>query len=156
LGHAEILGIKDPPRDCSFGTIHTTSVRPFAPWWFDWIIFAGKASKEAAEGIVFGAEYSWDVFPDDNGRKKSICSAALVVFIGDLTKYKGKVAARIVERIAQAGDGECLARRAAAEHINGLHEAVADCAGDLGHIAQVRHVRIVMRQHGACESINLG
>ena len=31
LGQAEILGVQDPPRDCSFGSIHTTSVRPFLP-----------------------------------------------------------------------------------------------------------------------------
>jgi hypothetical protein len=52
LGQAEILGIKDPPRDCSFGSIHSTSVLPFAPWRFQWAIFPGKASQKASEGIV--------------------------------------------------------------------------------------------------------
>jgi hypothetical protein len=49
-----MLGIKNPPRDCSLGAIHNTSVRPFAPWWDERIIFAGKSCKEAAEGVVCG------------------------------------------------------------------------------------------------------
>ena len=68
LGHSEILGVEDAPRDCSFGTKHTTCVRPFTPCWDEWLIFTGKPRKEAAKGIVFCVEHSWDVLPEDDGR----------------------------------------------------------------------------------------
>jgi len=66
LGHSEILGVCDPPRDCSFGAKHITSVRPFPPWRDERVIFAGKSSKEAAEGVIRGGEDSGDVFPEDD------------------------------------------------------------------------------------------
>jgi hypothetical protein len=66
LGQAEVLGIEGPPRDCSLGAKHTTSVRPLSPWCDQRIAFAGKSSKEAAEGVVFGAKDSGHVLPDDD------------------------------------------------------------------------------------------
>jgi hypothetical protein len=67
LGQAEILGVKDSPRDCSLGAINKTSVCPSAPWWDERITFAGKSSQKASEGIVFGVKDSWDIFPEDDG-----------------------------------------------------------------------------------------
>jgi hypothetical protein len=66
LGHSEILGVEDAPRDCSRGAKHTTSVRPFSPWRLKLAILAGKRSKKAPECVVFGAEDSGHVFPDDD------------------------------------------------------------------------------------------
>src|SRR5450830_1431090 len=56
LGQAEILGVQDPPRDCSFGSIHTTSVLPFFPWWLQLAVFPSKRAKKASEGVPFVAE----------------------------------------------------------------------------------------------------
>ncbi len=71
LGHSEVLGVKDPPRDCSRGSKHLTSVRPPSPWWEERHIFPGQGSKEASEGVVLGAEDARDIFPDDGGGEKS-------------------------------------------------------------------------------------
>jgi hypothetical protein len=54
LGHSEVLGVEDSPRDCSFGAINKTSVCPSAPWWDERIIFAGKRSQKAPECVIFG------------------------------------------------------------------------------------------------------
>jgi hypothetical protein len=66
LGHSEILGIKDSPRDCSFLSNNNTSGWPLPVWAGDRIIFAGKRTKEATKGVVFGAKDSGDVFPEDD------------------------------------------------------------------------------------------
>ena len=66
LGHSEILGVKDSPRNCSFGSINKTSVSPSAPWRDERIIFTGKRAQKAPKGVVFGVEDSGDVFPEDN------------------------------------------------------------------------------------------
>lgn len=66
LGQAEILGVQDPPRDCSFGSIHTTSVLPFLPWRLQLAVFPSKRAKKASEGVPFIAEDTGDVLPDDD------------------------------------------------------------------------------------------
>jgi hypothetical protein len=86
LGHSEKLGVEDAPRDCARGSKHSTSVCPFAPWCDERIIFAGEASKEATEGVVFGVEDSGHVFPEDDAGNKSSVHSSLVDFIGDFTK----------------------------------------------------------------------
>jgi hypothetical protein len=86
LGHSEILGIKDSPRDCSLGAKHTTRVRPFVPWWDDLLAFTGKCAKKAAEGIVFGVEDSWHVFPEDDCWRISSKRSNMVNCIGDTYK----------------------------------------------------------------------
>lgn len=89
LGQGEKLGVEDAPRDCSFGAKHTTSVCPFSPWWFQWIIFSGKSSKKAAEGVVFGAEDARDVFPEYDALVFTASSSNIVNCICYLHKFEG-------------------------------------------------------------------
>lgn len=63
LGQAEILGIQNPPRGCSLGSIHTTSVLPFAPWRLEFFGFAHQGAEEAAEGVFLVREDAWNVLP---------------------------------------------------------------------------------------------
>ncbi|MNC76676.1 hypothetical protein D3C75_1284460 [compost metagenome] len=63
MGQAEILGIQNPPCDCSRGSIHTTSVLPFAPWRLEFFGFAHQGAEEAAKRVAFVGEDSGDVLP---------------------------------------------------------------------------------------------
>ena len=104
LGHSEILGIEDAPRDCSLGAKHTTSVRPFTPCRLELHAFSGKSCKKAAEGVGFVGEDARDVFPDDDGRLFASPLANKVNCIGKLHVLDGQLSAPIVETFAQTGD----------------------------------------------------
>jgi len=147
LGQAEVLGVEDPPRDCSRGTKHTTSVRPLAPWWDERIVFAGKPSKETPKGVVCRAEDAGDVLPEDDAGGLGGGQSNRVNCIGDLAECQRQVAPRVVKGPAQAGYAERLARRAAAEQIRGLYLAAADAIRQCGHVAQVGHLGVVVRKH---------
>ena len=94
MGQAEILGVEDAPRDCSFGTKHITSVRPPAPWRDERVIFSGQQSQETAEGVGLVGEDAGDVFPDDEFRLDRV---------GEFAKNKGEVAAVITKPPPSAG-----------------------------------------------------
>jgi hypothetical protein len=145
LGHSEVLGVEDPPRDCARGSKHTTSVAPLSPWCDERIIFAGKSRKKASEGVVFGGQNSGDVLPKDNGGLMAARAANVVDCIGDLAEGEGKIAASIVKRLPQTGDGKGLARRATAEKIRRLNLTAQDAVGQRGHVAEVRDIRVVVR-----------
>jgi hypothetical protein len=104
LGQAEILGVEGPPRDCSRGSKHTTSVRPFSPWRDERLIFAGKSSKKAAEGVVGGRKDSGDVFPKDNGWLLASLASNSVNCISYLAECERQVAPCVVKGPAQAGN----------------------------------------------------
>ena len=67
MGQAEILGIQNPPCDCSPGSIHTTSVLPFAPWRLKFLGFAHQGAEEATERVALVGEDAGDVFPEAGG-----------------------------------------------------------------------------------------
>lgn len=155
LGHSEILGVEYAPRDCSLGAKHITSVRPFTPWRDERIIFAGKASKEAAEGVILGIEHSGDVLPENDAWLEPVVGAADVDGIGDLAEGQGQIAASIVKRLAQAGDGKGLTGRAPAEHVRGFNLPHDDPLRQVRHVAEVRHVMVVVRENRAGEWLDL-
>lgn len=93
LGHSEILGVENPPRDCSLGSIHSTSVRPPLPWRLERISFSGKPSKKAAEGVVAAAEDARDVFPDDDAGLPARGGSNIVNCIGKSHVFQGQRAA---------------------------------------------------------------
>ncbi len=104
LGQSKMLGVKHPPRDCSRGSKHSTSVRPPAPWRLERYVFAGKASKEATEGVVGGGQDSGDVLPKDDAGPLASSNSNSVNCICDLHKGQAEVATRIVKRPSHAGD----------------------------------------------------
>jgi hypothetical protein len=136
--------------------MHKTSVRPLSPWREQRVIFSGKPSQKAPERIVCRGEDSGDVLPNDDGGLLSSEGANMVNCIGDLAEGQGQVAARIVERSAQASDGERLAGRAPSEHVGRFDLARQDAPGDRGHVAEVRDGRIVVSEDSAGERLNLG
>jgi len=156
LGQSEVLGVQGPPSDCTRGSIHSTSVRPFSPWRSKRLIFSGKASQKAPESIVLGREDAGDVFPEDDCGGASVSNANKVDCIGKLHEFQGQVSALVGERFAQAGDGERLARGAAREHVRGIDFAGHHALGDGRHVAEVRHGRVVVREDGARERLDLG
>ena len=97
LGQTEPLGAEDSPRRISDGSAHTTSVRPSSPWRDQRRILSGKSSKDAAEGIVLGAEDSGDILPDDDAGAKSQSSASAVNGVCESAECEGKVSALIVQ-----------------------------------------------------------
>ena len=135
LGQAEVLGVEGPPRDCSRGAKHNTSVRPFSPWCDERLIFPGKSCKETPEGVVLSAEDAGDVLPEDDAGRLSCGQSNRVNCIGDLAESKRQVPPRIVKGPAQAGYGKCLARGAAAEQVWCLHLAAQDALRQRGHVA---------------------
>jgi len=86
LGQAEILGVSDSPRDCSFGSKHNTSVRPPTPWRFERHVFAGKSAKEATEGVILGCENARHVLPVDDAGVVAMLGASLVDGISEIHK----------------------------------------------------------------------
>jgi hypothetical protein len=104
LGQSEMLGVKHPPRDCSRGSKHSTSVRPPAPWRLERHVLAGKASKETTEGVVGGAEDSWHVLPEDDAGPLASSNSNSINCICDLHKGQAEVATRIVKRPSHTGD----------------------------------------------------
>ena len=114
--------------------MHKTSVRPLAPWWLQRVIFSGKASQKAPECVVFGAEDTWDVFPEDDALVFTASNSNMVNCICYLHKFKGEVPALVGQRFAQAGHAECLAGGAATEHIGrrdflGQQQRIGTAAG---------------------------
>jgi hypothetical protein len=83
LGHSEILGVQDSPRDLSRGSKHKTSVRPSTPWWSQFDVFAREEPEEAAVRIVLVTEYSGDVLPHDDDGRLAFCGADLVDSVGE-------------------------------------------------------------------------
>jgi hypothetical protein len=154
LGHSEILGIEDSPRDCSRGSKHTTSVRPFAPCRFEFAIFAGKCSQKATEGVVFAAEDSGDVFPYENGGLLSASKSSCVNGICEFHIGQGELAARIGEAAAKAGYAERLAGRAADKDIGSGDFASRSARGNGRHVAEIRHIRVMVREDGAREFLD--
>lgn len=155
LGQAEILGIKDAPRDCSFGSKNKACIRPFTGR-HKWLIATGQCGDEASESVVLSAEDSGDVLPHDDGGLFASGNSNMVNCIGDLAESQGQIAARIVKRAAQAGNGKRLARRPSREHVGRFHFPGQHKPGDRGHVAEVRHVGVVVREHRAGEGLNLG
>ncbi len=120
------------------------------------MVFAGQCAQQAAEGVAAVAEHAGDVFPDERGRWAVGTVADLVDGIGDLHVGQGERAARIGQALAGAGDAEGLAGRAAHQDVRGRDAAVTDALRQPGHVAEVRDVRVAVREHGARERIRLG
>ena len=81
LGQGEKLGVEESPRHCSFGSIHSTSVRPFAPWWDNWYVFACKTSNQAAEGVGSVAEDSRHVLVKSNNWRLAVLSSDVISMV---------------------------------------------------------------------------
>ena len=154
LGQSEILGVQGPPSDCSRGSIHSTSVRPLPPWRLKRVIFSGKPSQKAPECVVFRAENAGDVFPENDCGLVSATAPNMVNCICDFHECDGQVAALVRERFAQAGNAECLAGRAAAEHVRGFDFASQQAARNGGHVAEVRHIGVMVGKDGGRERLN--
>jgi len=152
LGQAEILGIENPPRDCSLGSSNHTRVRPFPPRRSDGGIFSRQSCEESPEGVVLDTEDAGDVFPDDDGGLSSGSMSKIVNCICKPYKFEGEVAAVIVQGLAEAGHAECLAGRATDQHIGISDECLI---AQLGEVAVDRNVRVMVRQHGARERLDL-
>ena len=80
----------------------------------------------------------------------------MVNCIGKFTENEREIAALVRERLAQAGDGERLAGRAATQYVGGLVGTGQHAIGDLRHVTEVRYMGVVMGEHRAREGLNLG
>nr|UKA77968.1 hypothetical protein [Serratia marcescens] len=156
LGDTEILSVEHAPGDAAAGSRHTTSVRPFFPWWLERTAFSGQCPQEMSECIAAVVEDAGDVFPDERCRRAAVLVAGLVDGICKLHIGKGQGAARVIQSLAGAGNAERLAWRAADQDVGRWHGAGAHLAGDRGHVAQVGHVGVTVSEHGARERLDLG
>ena len=97
LGQAEILGIKDAPRDCPAGSKHITRVRPSSPWREKRRIFAGQCCQKASESVSPVGENSGDIFPNNE---------SWIALIRQPRKFKGKIASFVIQPSPQPGHGK--------------------------------------------------
>lgn len=147
LGQSEILGVEGPPCDCPFGSKHTTSVRPFLPCRDEFIVFTGKASKEATECSAFVAKDSGNVLPhDDAGLLPSISSNS-VDCIGKIHIREGQLAAGISETCAKSCHRECLAGRSTDQDVRCFDFTGQYHRGQLRHVAVIHDARKPMREN---------
>jgi hypothetical protein len=146
LGQAEELGIQDAPRDCPLGSSNQTRVCPSAAR-NDGGIASSERPEETTEGVVRGAEDAGDVLPEDDAGGLSCGQSNRVNCIGDLAESKRQVSPRIVKGPTQAGNAEGLAGRAPTEQIGRFDLARADSVWQGGHVAQVGHLGIAVREH---------
>lgn len=104
---------------------------------------AGNSGDETSEGVVGGGEDAGDVLPNNE---------RWIDGIDGLHKGEGEVAARIGEGFAPPGDGERLAGRTADDHV-----AAAAIPAPIvrGHVADVGHIRVVVRENGGRERLDL-
>jgi hypothetical protein len=149
------LGVKDSPRNCSFLSNNNTSGWPLPVWAGDRVIFPGKRTKEATEGVVFGAEDSGDVFPEDDGGWLASNRSNMVNCICYSYKGQRKITASVIKGVAQTCHAEGLAWCAATEHVWGLHLTRQDALWQCGHVAQVGHIWVVVSQNSRREWLNL-
>ncbi|MNC61859.1 hypothetical protein D3C75_1118290 [compost metagenome] len=80
----------------------------------------------------------------------------MVNCIEQLHVFDGEGATRVSEAFAHAGHAECLAGRAADQHLGRLYLAGQHHGCQAGHVAVVRCVGVVMSQHGTGEWLDLG
>ncbi len=64
LSHAKVLGIEDSITHSDGFATQKACFRPLPVLSFNGVIDPKESADEATEGVVFGAEYSWDVFPN--------------------------------------------------------------------------------------------
>jgi hypothetical protein len=98
LGHAEILGVKDTPRDCSFRSRHITSVRPSLPCRLEWHIFPSKPSEKASKSVIRGVENAGYVFPHGDGGFVSNG----IKGIKDVNVGEGKLSTVVLQRLSES------------------------------------------------------
>jgi hypothetical protein len=132
------LGIFDDPRDCSLGSNNNTNVRPFTPWRFERITFAGKSSKEATESIGLVAENSGDVLPEADDGFVSIFGPLDVDRVGNFNECQRQVAAGVLQTFAPTRDREGLAWSAPAQNIRGFSLTGQYQLWQPSHVAPVR------------------
>ncbi|MNN78303.1 hypothetical protein D3C81_1948470 [compost metagenome] len=80
----------------------------------------------------------------------------MVNCIEQLHVFDGEGAAGIGEAFAHAGHAECLAGRAADQHLGRLDLAGQNHGCQAGHVAVVRRLGVVVGQHGAWERLDFG
>jgi hypothetical protein len=146
LGHAEILGIKNPPRGCSFGSSNPTRTGPF--WymnptlsvptpkfrtltqprsraWNNCVNNTNQGGQDCSESVPCITEHTGHVFPHKGLWVAFICHPRVIVKQG--AAFSGQPG-------PQAGDAEILTGRAPYEDI----DTVEGARVELSYIAQVR------------------
>ncbi len=156
LGQAEILGIQNPPRGCSLGSIHTTSVLPFAPWRLEFFGFAHQGCEEAAEGVFLVREDAWNVLPPCDALGLTAVGSNKVNCIDGLHELDGQGAARVGQAFAPTCDAEGLAWSPGNSQWGSLDRPCEDASDELCHVPMVWNAGVVVSQHGRWEWFDLG
>jgi hypothetical protein len=87
-------------------------------------------------------QYAGDVLPNQP------CGA---VACSNGTEGKHEVATRVIQSLSETGDAEGLAGSSSAQKIDSCIGPLAEA----GHVAEVRHIGVVVREHGAGEGLDL-
>mgnify|MGYP006914492870 CR=1 FL=1 len=82
-------------------------------------------------------------------------SVAIVNCICYLHEFEGEASTLIGKGFTQAGDAECLAGRATAQHFGRRDFSGQHAPGDGGHVAQVGRCGVVVHQEGGREGLDL-
>jgi hypothetical protein len=155
LGHSEILGVEDAPRDCARGSKHTTCVRPFSPCREKRHIFTGQLAQKASEGVGSVGQDTGHVFVQAPHGRLSVSGADSVCMVDEVCVNNGKVATGVVESFAFAGHRERLAWRSSDDTVS-VDEYLLRPFGVPGHVTKVRNGRITVGENGTRELFYLG
>ena len=105
--------------------------------------FIQRPEKGSKRPSAVDRQNSRDVFPNDPVRSVSV---------DDSEVGEHKVSTGIIQTLSQSGHRKTLTRAPADQNI-GVHVGPFLIAG---HVAEIRHVRVMVRQHRAGERVDLG
>lgn len=147
LRHSEPLRVKHAPFDKT-GVTQRHAFRAPAVCGDIEAASCHRASHDSKISAPVAAEGSWYVLPDEPpcSAKMSSCIEYPYLFVEEAGACAG-------EAIALPGYRQVLAGRTAHHHVDTTERSDA-LVGDVGDAAKVRHVGVVVRQHGARERLN--
>ena len=148
LRHSEPLRIKHGPLDEPLWTQDHALGLPAVGGRID-VASCQCANHDSKVSAAVCAERSGDVFPQEpaGAAMSSSCIENPRLMVEQRRPRAGQSG-------TLAGDGKVLARRAADDDVD-RPERRNLLIGDLGHVAQVRNVRVMVREHGRRERIDL-
>jgi hypothetical protein len=100
LSHGKILGIEDSITHSDGFATEKACFRPLPAFNFNGVIDPEEAADEAAEGVVFGAENSRDVFPKSNCWLSSMTLSYLVNVVKHLDIDQREIPAIVIKTLS--------------------------------------------------------
>jgi hypothetical protein len=97
LSHGKVLGIEDSITHSDGFATEKACFRPLPVLSFKGVIDHEQSADEAAEGVVFGGEHSWDVFPKSNCWRASMLPPNLVDVMKQVNVDERQVPALVIK-----------------------------------------------------------